>query len=69
MACGIEGNPYRDNLFRVANNGRVTYQGSGEDYESFPAGQAHYLLTVTATDSGGATASVSVTIDIGDADE
>ena len=65
--CGMRNNPYRDSLFRVANNARITYQGSGEDYESFPSGQAQYALTLTATDGHGATASATVTIRVKDA--
>ena len=67
--CGIPNNPYRDSLFRVANNARITYQGSGEDYESFPSGQAQYVLTLTATDGHGATASVTVTIRVVNVDD
>ncbi len=55
-----------NSMFRVANNARITYQGPGEDYESFPPGQAHYVLTLTATDESGASASVPVTINIQD---
>ena len=62
--CGMKNKPYRNNLFRVSKNAVITYQGSGEDYEAFPPGQAKYELTVTATDQGGATASVTVTINI-----
>ena len=57
---------YYNTLFRVANNARITYQGKGEDYESFPPGQAQYELIMTATDSEGASASVPVTIQIKD---
>ena len=64
--CGMKQNPYEHNLFRVSKNAVITYQGSGEDYEAFPPGQAKYELTVTATDQGGATASVTVTINIKD---
>ena len=64
--CGIKDNEYSDSLFRVANNARITYQGSGEDYESFPSGQAKYVLTLTATDEDGASASTTVTINIKD---
>ena len=62
--CGIKGNAYYDSLFRIANNARITYQGSGEDYEAFPPGQAKYELTLTATDADGASTSVPVTINI-----
>ncbi len=65
IGCGIPNMPdYINSLFRVANNARITYQGSGEDYESFPPGQAHYVLMLTATDESGASASVEVTIRI-----
>ena len=67
--CGMKDNAYRDNLFRVANNARITYQGSGEDYESFPAGQAKYVLTLTVTDEDGASVSTTVTINIKDVDD
>ena len=60
--CGMPGNPYRDNLFRIAKNARITYQGSGEDYEAFPVGKARYDLAVTASDQHGATADARVLI-------
>lgn len=65
MACGILEKPgYYNSLFRMADNARITYQGSGEDYESFPADQTKYQLILTATDADGASASVPVTIRI-----
>lgn len=68
--CGNLNKPdYYNSLFRVANNSNITYQGDGEDYESFPAGDAKYELMLTATDSEGASASVPVTIRIKDVAE
>ena len=65
--CGNLNNPdYYNSLFRVANNSNITYQGDGEDYESFAAGQAKYELVLTATDSEGSNSSVTVTINIKD---
>ncbi len=45
--------------------GEITYRGRGEDAEATDS----YLLAVTAADSGGASASVAVTIRVGDVDE
>ena len=67
--CGILDNPYHNNLFRVANNSGITYQGNGEDYESFPPGASAYVLTLTATDGEGASSAVIVTVDVKDAAE
>ena len=72
QGCGIQDTPYRDNLFRVATNtgeARITYQGKGEDYESFTSGAAYYTLTLTATDEDDDSASVSVKINITDIEE
>ena len=67
--CGEQNDPYRDSLFRITPDARVIYQGPGEDYESFPPGEARYQLTLTATDQGGATASAIITINIKDVPE
>ena len=72
QGCGIMNSPYRDSLFRVASNAdeaRITYQGTGEDYESFAAGAAYYTLTLTATDEDNGSTSVSVRINITDVGE
>ena len=68
LQCGIKDSPYHHNLFRVATTpmgeARITYQGTGEDYESFTSGAAHYTLSLTATDADSATTTVTVTIDV-----
>ena len=70
QGCGIMDSPYHDNLFRVATTStggeRITYQGMGEDYESFASGAAYYMLTLTATDADREITSVSVRINIAD---
>ena len=71
--CGIKNDPYRHNLFRVVTtstgDARITYQGKGEDYESFAANAAHYTLMLMAADADGANASVSVRINVTDVKE
>lgn len=64
--CGMKKNPYRHSLFRVANNARITYQGSGEDYEAFPEGEAFYSLILEATDERGGSVATYVTVEIVD---
>ena len=66
QGCGMKKNPYKHNLFRINKKGRITYQGSGEDYES---GNTSYVLTVTATDNAGQSADMPVTINITDVSE
>ena len=61
-----EGNT--DNKFAISSTGAITYTGSGENYESFRRNRAGfgtpdmaYVLTVEASDAGGASGAATVT--------
>ena len=61
--------PYQDRLWRLDGSGRITYQGSGEDYEALPSDPPSYKLWIKATDEGGSRTTLSIKILIGDVDE
>ena len=66
----IENSDYNDRLFRInPETGRITYQGKGEDYESFPEGQARYELEVRATDDWSNSSTAPVTVYIQDLED
>ncbi len=69
-----DGNP--GNKFAISSTGAITYTGSGENYESFRRNRAGfgtpdmaYVLTVEATDAGGASGAATVQIEVTDVDD